>query len=303
MFRQLHLTVLFPLLLLATAATAQTEFQVVTQVIEKSWPYREGNELNIEGDKAKIVVETWDEPTVRVVLELVAKHPERSVAERELGYMVHTAEVVGQDIYLRNYLKTPDGGKRTEAAITAIYTVTLPDDCPVYLKNNFGNTFVSNLARSLRINSEFSNVQVKNVSGEMTVSTRFGEFDGEQLDGKVRMNTHRTAVTLRDIRGDFDIRSKFGTIKLFTDPNLLLNELLTLNIEAEKSDVFFFSQEPTAFGYDLIAHYGNITAPQDLKMNFLENTESLKRAVFSPAGGAASLSVKITFGDLVIRKP
>ena len=291
------------LLLLGLAAHAQTEVQVVTQVVEKSWPYREGNELNIEGDKAKIVVETWDEPTVRVVLELVAKHPDRVVAERELGYMVHTAEVVGQDIYLRNYLKTPNGDKTTEASITAIYTVTLPDDCPVYLKNNFGNTFVSNLARSLRINSEFSKVRIANVSGEVAVSSRFGQLDGEGIDGNVSLSAHRTNVTLRDIRGNFDIRSKFGTIKLFTDPNLLLNELLTLNIEAEKSDVFFFSQEPTAFGYDLIAHYGNITAPQDLKMNFLENTESLKRAVFSPTDGAASLSVKITFGDLVIRKP
>ena len=291
------------LLLLGLAAHAQTEVQVVTQVVEKSWPYREGNELNIEGDKAKIVVETWDEPSVRVVLELVAKHPDRAVAERELGYMVHTAEVVGQDIYLRNYLKTPNGDKTTEASITAIYTVTLPDDCPVYLKNNFGNTFVSNLARSLRINSEFSKVRIANVSGEVAVSSRFGQLDGEGIDGNVSLSAHRTNVTLRDIRGNFDIRSKFGTIKLFTDPNLLLNELLTLNIEAEKSDVFFFSQEPTAFGYDLIAHYGNITAPQDLKMNFLENTESLKRAVFSPTDGAASLSVKITFGDLVIRKP
>ena len=281
---------------------AQTEVQVVTRVIERDWPYREGNELNIEGDKAKIVVETWSEPTVRVVLELLAKHPERAVAERDLAYMVYTAELVGEDIYFRNYLKTPDGSKKTEAAISAVYTVTLPDDCPVYLKNNFGNTFVSNLARRLRINSEFSQVNIQNVSGEVAVSSRFGSLDGTGIDGQVAINGHRTAITLRDIRGNFDIRSKFGTVKLFTDPDLLLTELLTLDIEAEKSDVYFFSPEPTAFGYDLIAHYGTITAPQDLKMNYLENTKSLKRAVFSPAGNA-SVSVKITFGDVVIRKP
>ena len=296
-------SVLAACLLLAAPLAAQTEVQVVTQVIEKTWPYREGNELNIEGDKAKIVVDTWTEPTVRVVLELVAKHPDRTVAERDLAYMVHSAKLEGENIYLRNYLKTPDGSKRTEAALSAVYTVTLPDDCPVYLKNNFGNTFVSNLARSLQINSEFSKVEMQNLSGAVAVNSRFGTLDGAQLDGDVRITGHRTDITLRDIRGNFDIRSKFGTIKLFTDPDLLLNELLTLDIEAEKSDVYFFSAEPTAFGYDLIAHYGTITAPQDLKMNFLENTESLKRAVFSPAGGNASVSVKITFGDVVIRKP
>jgi len=47
------------LLVLSVSTEAQTTFQVVTKTIEKTFPYQHGSELNIEVERAEILVETW----------------------------------------------------------------------------------------------------------------------------------------------------------------------------------------------------------------------------------------------------
>ena len=61
--------------------------------------------------------------------------------------------------------------------------------------------------------------------------------------------------------------------------------------------------KPNFYGYTLTAHYGNITVPNDLKFNYLENTDQLKKAIFSSKIGSSNISIKISFGDITIRNP
>lgn len=281
------------------ALNAQTNLQVVTKTIEKTIPYKDGYEVNIEGDKAEILVETWDRNEVKVVVSLIAKHPDKSTAEKELGYMVYDNDQHGDKIYFRNYVSVPKGKAKPESNLSAVYTITLPADCPVYLKNNFGLTNVSNLTNYLRINSQYSKIWLENLRGKIGVDTYFGDVEGRFIEGDVSINSRRSDITLHEIRGTWDITSRYGLLKFFTNPD----DLLTLNIDAEKSDVYFFDPKPNFYGYTLTAHYGNITFPNDLKFNFLENTQATKKAIFSSTLGKGNVTIKISFGDIIIRNP
>ena len=297
---KLHLpTFLVFLFLIGTiAAVAQTPLQVVTKTIEQTLPYQLGYEVNIEGERAEIIVETWENNAVQVILELVSKHPDRKIAERDIEAMKFSIDQHGKMIYFRNYISPDIGQPKPESQIKAIYTIHLPDNCPVYLKNYFGNATISHLNTLLRLQSEFGKIFLEDLSGDLFVQTRFGDVFGERISGNLQIDARRSDITLREVSGTCDIKSTYGVIKLFSD-----DSLLKLNIEAEKSDVYFFDPHPTAYGYALTAHYGSITVPTDLKMNFLENTSSMKRATFTPARERASISVKISFGDIVIRNP
>lgn len=284
----------------AVAGYSQTMLQVVTKTIEKTFPYKNGYELNIEGEKAEIVVRTWDRNEVKVLLEIVAKHPDREVAKADIDKMSYSTEQHGNMIYFRNYLEKKNAGAKPASEVKAVYTITLPADCPVYLKNNFGLTQVSDLNRELTINSEFSKINLENIRGKLGVTSRFGDIEGRDIDGEVVFATRRSDITLYDIKGNWNINAQYGILKFFTNPS---PELLSLNIEAEKSDVYFFDPQPNFYGYTLTAHYGNITAPRDLKFNYLENSDQLKKAVFSSQIGTSNISIKISFGDIVIRNP
>ena len=284
--------------LFLAVANSQTTLHVVSKHIHKTFPYENGIEVNIEGEKAEIKVETWDKNEVMVLTELIAKHPEKKTAEKDLELMTYSAEQHGNDLYFRNYLSKKN--KKPESELKAIYTITLPADCPVYLKNNFGLTDVSNLTNSLKIHSEFSKILLENLRGRIGVNSRFGDITGSRIDGDVNFTTRRSDITLKEIKGNWNINAQYGVMKLFTNPS---PELLTMNINAEKSDVYFFDPEPKFYGYTLTAHYGNIVFPNDLKFNFLENTNQLKKAIFSSQMGNSNISIKISFGDITIRNP
>jgi len=142
-----------------------------------------------------------------------------------------------------------------------------------------------------------------NLSGDIGVTTRFGDLEGEYINGNVRISSRRSDLTLREIKGNWDITSKYGIIKLFSVPYPSAG-LLSMNIDAEKSDVYFFDPQPGQYGYVLEAYHSTITTPQDLKLNFIENTNELKKAIFSSTiGDKNAISIKISFGDIIIRKP
>ena len=292
---------LFTSLLLACAGfvlAQPTTFKVITQSVEKEFEYKPGFEVNIEGQNAEIVVETWDQNEVKVIIELISKHPEQKIAERDIEALQFDITQHGKMIYFRNYIKPDQGQPEPEAQLKAIYTVTLPNECPVYLKNNFGNASVSNLSNLLRLNAEFTNILLQNLQGSTYVNSRFGDITGYNLSGETEIDTRRSDITLHNLSGKVNINSYYGIIKLFTDKSLV-----QMNIDAEKSDVYFFDPEPTAYGYTLTAHYGTITAPSDLKFNFLENNTKLKKAVFQPSKEMATVSIRISFGDIIIRNP
>lgn len=281
-----------------SALFAQTNLHVVSKTIEKRMPYKNGYEVNIEGEKAEIKVETWDNNEVKVFIEIIAKHADKKKAEKDLDLMEYSNEQHGSDIYFRNYISKK--GPQPESELKAIYTITLPADCPVYLKNNFGLTDVSNLTNSLKIHSEFSKILLENLRGDIGVISRFGDITGRKIDGNVSFTTRRSDITLHDIKGNWNINAQYGVMKFFTNPS---PELLTMNINAEKSDVYFFDPQPNHYGYTLTAHYGNISVPNDLKFNYLENSNELKKAIFSSQIGQSNISIKISFGDITIRNP
>jgi hypothetical protein len=296
----LKLLVINVLVLAAINAQGQTTLQVVTKVMENTFPYKNGTEVNIEGEKAEIKVETWKRNEVKVLVELVSKNADRKAAQADLDRMVYSTEQAGSKLYFRNYLSSAKGAKKATSDIKAIYTITLPADCPVYLKNNYGLSDISNLTKSLRVNSEFSKINIENISGQIGIDTRFGDIVGKDVDGNVTINSRRSDITLHDIKGTWNINSTYGVMKFFTNPS---PELLTMNINAEKSDVYFFDPKPNYYGYTLTAHYGTITVPNDLKFNYLQNTSELKKAIFSSKIGKSNISIKISFGDIIIRNP
>ncbi|HHJ50170.1 MAG TPA: hypothetical protein ENJ88_04600 [Phaeodactylibacter sp.] len=289
---------LFSLLLASVwhlAKAQTTTLQVVTKSTTKVFEYAAGSEVNIEGQHAEIVVESWTQNKVRVEVRIIAKHTDVHQAEKDLETMQLSIKQEGSKLYFRNYLKS---GEKPSAQLKVQYTVSLPADCPVYVKNNYGSLRADDLTKRLRTQLRFTDIQLTNLSGYMAIDTYFGDLLADGLSGEVNINSKRSDLTLHNISGDFTINAQYGLIKLFTDQSEL-----KLDITAEKADVYFFDPEPGIYGYTLTAHYGNISTPNELKFNFIENSGKLKRAIFTPANKMATISVKITFGDIVIRRP
>ena len=274
---------------------AQTTVQVVTKKIEKTFPYRTGYDVNVEGEKAEMRVETWDRNEVHVVLELVAKHPDRAVAERDLEFMQYLADRVQRRIYLRNYVRSPEDQPKSESVFEARYHIRVPEDCPVYLKDYFGNIDVRQLTNRLKIRSEFSTVGLSDLRGDIDVNTRFGDLHGQRIEGSMIIASQRSNITLREVSGSYDIEAQYGVVEIFA------NELTSLNIRADKSNVFLHNVHPEQYSYNLTAQNGSITTPSTLAFEQTRNLPNLQKMVFKPTRELyPAITVSVSFGDIVV---
>jgi len=273
---------------------AQTVLGVVSKKVKKEFPFKKGQTVVVEGERAEIKVETWKKNFISVELTLIAKHPQKGTAEKELKSFNFSFNERGDNLVLRNFYAS---NSKSESELSAIYTVIVPTECPVKMSNYFGKTEVQDLSNSFEIDSKFGPIAMTNLSGIIDVSSRFGDIFGEFLSGNVKIESHRSNITLKHLEGTYDINSKYGIIKIFAD-----NKIIDLNIEAEKSDVYLFNPDPSEFGYDLLAHFGDITVPEDLKINFVEKNDNMSHAVRAPGTQYPGVFVKITFGDIIVKK-
>lgn len=289
-------TIIFLLTLVwASPILAQTTLKVVTETIEKTFDYKKGDEVNIEGEKADVSIESWRKNKVFIKIELISKNADKKVAKSDLKYLKYEVRRIKNKIYIRNF-RSEKGAK---SSLSVKYTIYLPEECPVYLKNHFGVASISNLSNKLRINSQFSKIDLVNIQGLMEVTTRFGDIIGERLNGRMSINARRSNIMLSDIKGHYDIQAQYGMIKIFSD-----DELLDLKIDAEKADVFLFSTNPAIFGYALTSKQGNINLPEYFEVKELENTQILKQVEVRPVQQEYyhNITIRVTFGDITVAK-
>ena len=124
--------------------------QVVTKKVEKHFSFKDGYELNVEGEKALVTIDTWDKDEIFVTLELVSKHTDAKVAEKDLEALNYVMKRIKNKVYLRNFLASEDGVRvKVSSTLLIKYKIFLPDNCPVYIKNHFGEAHVAQLKNSL----------------------------------------------------------------------------------------------------------------------------------------------------------
>jgi hypothetical protein len=282
---------------LLDAQTSNALREVVTKTIEDTYTYRPGNELAVEGEKAEIFVETWDKQKIHVKVVMTASHPKLEQAETDLQNLHYIAEEAGQKIFLKNKLK--DKTLRSQSELTVHYYITLPEECPVYLKSHFGGATISNLRNQLRINGEFSAINIDNVQGILDIRSRFGDITGERIDGNVVINSRRSDINLYDIGGTFNINAQYGELRI--SPNLSMRNL---HINTDKSDVYIY--EPLGgegLAYDLSLNNGEVKLPVGRRVIELERTTEVRRFAIRPSKERmGTITASIAFGDLYLAK-
>lgn len=295
-----NLVVLAFFLVVTVSVEAQRDIlQVVTKTVEKHFVYKPGYELNVEGEKALVTIDTWDKDEIFVTLELISKHTDARVAEKDLESLKYVTKRIKNKIYLRNFLPAKDVNDAPIASTLIVrYKILLPNTCPVYIKNHFGEANVSKLKSSLKINSEYSKVSLQDIIGILNVSTRFGDLVGQRIDGSMAVTARRSDITLTDIRGHFDITAQYGAIFISSQ-----DELLDLNIDAKKSNVVLSLPDPRVYGYELSAKNGRINLPDYLDASTIQRDNQLQKVDVKPGKDYyPSIKVSVTIGDIKVEK-
>jgi len=283
---------------LVTAQSSATQ-QVVTKRIDKTFSYREGYSLNIEGERAEVRVETWSKPEIKVQIELSAKHSKKEQAEKDLEKMRYVTNKEKNKIYLRNYLDVPEGSPETQSQMKAIYIIMMPEECDIYIKNSYGLIDAKALRSSVKLNTRFSRIGLDDIMGDIDINTSFGDLFADNLDGNIKVVSRRSDLTFKHMRGRYDIDAQYGILNFFAT-----EQLRDFNLRADKSNVFIHTLQPGAFSYNLSVQNGRVDYPNELKFKLLDMKDTgIKKITFKPNKEYyPNVTISITFGDLFIGK-
>lgn len=273
--------------------------QVVTKRIDKTFSYRDGYSLNIEGERAEVRVETWSKPEIKVQIVFTAKHSKKEQAEKDLEKMRYITNKEKNKIYLRNYLEVPEGSPEPQSQLVANYVIMMPEECPIYIKNNYGLIDAKDLMSSLKLNTRFSRIGLENIIGDIDINTSFGDLFADNLDGNIKIVSRRSDMTLKHMRGRYDINAQYGILNFFAT-----EQLRDFNLKADKSNVFIHTLQPGAFSYNLSVQNGRVDYPNELKFKLLDMKDTgIKKITFKPNKEYyPNVTISITFGDLFIGK-
>jgi hypothetical protein len=274
---------------------AQSALQVVTKVVAKELPYSAGQRVRLTAEKADISIHGWNRPVVSVRLRLTAKHPDRAVAEREVGYQQYTLQANGNEIELANSYAVPRGAGKVQSQLKAIYDISVPAGASLLLKNSFGDIQLTDLTGDTNLSFEFGKLSLEDVGGKTTVRSSYGDIDGRGVDGALLLTTEKADITLRDLAGRAVIKSRYGKLAVVPLPSLS-----SLAVEAARTEILLAPRRIGDFQYDVITTFADIRVPE-AQQSELGKLGSKQTFTYQPTGRKPLIQIQSSYGNVTVQ--
>ncbi|NML66525.1 hypothetical protein HHL22_15055 [Hymenobacter sp. RP-2-7] len=242
----------------AAAPAAPRKVLVLTRTTEQTLPCPPGTVVRIRADRATVRVQGWSQPTVRVVLRLSTRHPERAVAEKDLALTQYQISHENGAIDLVNYVALPAGAPTPASDLRADYTVLMPAANALRVANTYGLTQLTGLSGTQKLTQDFGQVELRQLRGTLEATVRYADLTGTDLQMSFTCQAEKSALQLKGVGGGYAIRNRYGSIRL--EPTA---ELTGLVIDAERTEVSLLPPAQAQFSYQLTATHGRLSLPAD----------------------------------------
>jgi hypothetical protein len=237
-------------------AQAPRTVQVATRTVSQTLDCPAGTVVRIRADRATVRVQGWDQPTLRVVLRLSARHPERAVAEKDLPTAQYRISKQTGAIDLVNYQTLAAGAPPPTSDLRADYTVFMPAANALQVANTYGQTQLTDLTGRQKLTQDFGQVELRQLRGSLDATVRYADLSGSDLQLAFTCQAEKSALVLKSIAGGYAIRNRYGSIRL--EPTA---ELTGINIDAERTEISVLPPPLMQFNYQLTANHGTLSVP------------------------------------------
>jgi hypothetical protein len=257
---------------------------IKTKKLTKSYPATNDDLLLISNSYGKILVTTWDKNEVKVDVEIKVTADSDDKAEKLLDAVNITNGKTANQISFKTVIEKQEsgnswmsssfwnGGGSNNGKTEIYYTVYMPSKMAVNFKTNY------------------TNIELPNMSGNITLAMNYGDLRGNNLTGKVNVRTNYTKVqfltandvtlscnygsvrmeNVSDLNGNLNycsanIGSLSGTSTLSMNYsggfkiNSLAKDFKTLNINSNYSSISLGFEDNSAFNFDVRTTYASLS--------------------------------------------
>jgi DUF4097 and DUF4098 domain-containing protein YvlB len=278
-------------------ALAQETIQVVTKTVEKRIAYTPGEAVHIDARKATVQLSGWKENYIQLTLKLIAKHPERHTAEKDLEYLKYEIKKENNTHTFTNYFHTTasDYG-RVRSNLKAHYEIKAPAGCPVKVNNSYGNIQIEGFSSETAISLTFGELQLTNIKGSALVNSSYGDIKGDNISGRFVCKAEKANIQLTRAAGTYNIQNAYGQISISATPTLT-NLTIAASRTAVTLDVPAFEQ----YKYALTTSFSDIQLPANAPGEITKTISGKKTYTFtSTKSPNSAVQISTTFSPITI---
>jgi hypothetical protein len=263
-------------ILISTESRAQVKVQVVSQTIDRQISYSEGMSVLLNGEHAEIYCTSHPEKNIDIEITLVSRHEDRTIAEADLKKMKWLVEVKGNVCYIRNYVELSRNETKPGSSLKVIYHISLPEICPLEIHNYFGKTEVSSMKNSLKIDSEFSTINLFGIAGTSIITSLFGDITATNIQGETAITTSRSNINISGSGGDLSLNATSASIDLRD-----LKSVKSIRIDAQKSGVLFHEVNFEQYCYNISLSASKVVKPEKMILDFVPGEKGRSAAEYN----------------------
>jgi hypothetical protein len=190
--------------------------QQVTHNFDRTAPLPSGQSVRIEHRFGDITVRTHASRDVHVYAAIHVSASSQQDAENYANQIKIQVESSSTGILVRtDYPEHNDswwGGRNVSMSVE--YTIDMPADAPLTIRNKFGKVSVAGLKAATDIDAEQGGVSVHDGHGTQLVRASFGSVELITNDGDADLASTNGSVTASDIKGALTIHDRFGSVRL-----------------------------------------------------------------------------------------
>ena len=233
-----------------------------TGVLEYKYPVTSTPTISVSNQFGAIVVKTWPDSVVGITAEVVAKSEDNAYVQ-EFGKAIeirvdHTPERL--DI-LTVY---PDAGDppKGKTAGEVTYTIMVPVDSTLLLDNLFHNIYVEGVGGQITIDSQYGDVDLRNLGGTVRVNARGPETKlsafGLRRGGNFTLLT--TKAVFEDVSGNLVVSNDMGSVELRS-----LGEVVDVDVNCVSAPILFLVPHDAHPDIEVTTQFGAIESEVPLE--------------------------------------
>ncbi len=269
------------LMFVASTVLARDEYQ---RSFDKTLSVQPGENVLIEHKFGDIVVRTHPGQDVIIHADIRVSAP-TAAAAKEFAARVEILVEPSSELSIRTRYPAESNsffGSRN-VSYSAHYEVTLPETCPLSIRNAFGAVSVTGLKANADITNSHGDLVIRDGRGSQRLQNAFARVEVSKIQGNITIDTSNGPVEASDITGSLTVRDRFANLDVSRVSSSVT--IVNNNGAIELTDAGGASEIRNSFGNvvvrncrgNLIVHNGNgridaanVTGAADLKTSFAE---------------------------------
>jgi hypothetical protein len=282
--------------------TKKYEFEK-KKTYEKSYPLTSSDKVKISNQFGSVKLSTWDKSEIKVSVEMIASAKSESRATNILESLSVSDKKNGNVVSFKTSIDNDRDNNNGSQTMEINYTVFMPTNNALELKNEFGATTISDFEGNADLTSKFGSLTTGKLGNVEEILVEFGK-------AKIESITNGTA-TFKFSKAEVNHLKGSNTIKFeFCDKSKVAmdNDATSVTINESYSKLYIVPSANFSATYNVRTNFGSFKNRTGNKFNRTDEVpeygnDSDKEYEGQTGSGACKVKIKSSFGNIILGQP